>query len=100
VQEEIAVAVNEVAANAVEHAYGLDDASFAVAAQLRPDRVTVVVEDRGRWRRERGHENRGRGLDLARALVDDVEVHTGDQGTTVRLERLLPAAGGRGVARG
>ncbi len=62
---EISVAVNEAAANAIEHAYGLSDEEFVVEADQRGDEVELVVRDFGHWRRRRSSGGRGRGLDLA-----------------------------------
>jgi PAS domain S-box-containing protein len=85
---QITLAVNEAATNAVEHAYGLDDADFSVQAQRDGQVVTVVVRDSGRWREPAGGL-RGRGVELMRGLMEDVEVESGPDGTTVVLRRLL-----------
>jgi anti-sigma regulatory factor (Ser/Thr protein kinase) len=90
----ITLAVQEAAANAVEHAYGLDDASFDVDATSADKEISITVRDAGHWRPPRG-ENRGRGLDLMRALVDEVDVHPGADGTTVLLRRRLGVPRGR-----
>jgi anti-sigma regulatory factor (Ser/Thr protein kinase) len=91
---EITVAVNEIAANAIEHAYGLTDSRYVVEAHAGDDRVVEFrVRDEGRWRTRRRRADRGRGLDLARALMDAVEVEPGEDGTVVRLRRRL--VGGR-----
>ncbi|MEA2421793.1 MAG: hypothetical protein QOF55_892 [Thermoleophilaceae bacterium] len=83
------VAVTEAAANAVEHAYGPGDATFDVDAEAgEGGEVTLVVRDQGRWRPPRGH-NRGRGTLLMQELMDDFEVTTSEQGTEVRMRRLL-----------
>jgi len=82
------LATQEACANAVEHAYGLADATFHLAAVHDGPAIEIVVRDRGQWRPPRG-ENRGRGMALMRALVDDVEVTRHDGGTTVRLLRRL-----------
>lgn len=86
---EITVAVNEVAANAIEHAYGLADAAYIVVGYADGRAVEFEVRDFGRWRNRRVRGDRGRGLDLARALMDSVEVVPDDDGTLVRLRRRL-----------
>lgn len=93
-QREITVAVNEAAANAIEHAYGLVDAEFVVEADRSGDVVEFVVRDFGQWRTRRDSGGRGRGLDLAGALMDAVEVNPGSEGTVVRLRRRLRGAEG------
>ena len=40
--------------------------------------------------------DRGRGLDLMRALMDEVELEAGDAGTTVRMKRKLGVAARNG----
>ncbi len=86
---EITVATNEAAANAIEHAYGLYDADFVVEADQVGDVVEFVVRDFGQWRTRPSSADRGRGLDLARALMDSVDVQPGSGGTVVRLRRRL-----------
>jgi anti-sigma regulatory factor (Ser/Thr protein kinase) len=86
---EITVAVNEAAANAIEHAYGLVDAEFVVEADQTGDLVEFVVRDFGQWRKRPSSADRGRGLDLARALMDALDVEPGADGTVVRLRRRL-----------
>ena len=85
---EITLAVNEAAANAVEHAYGLADADFAVEARTDDGCVVVRISDAGRWRDPPAHD-RGRGLDLMRGLMDQADVEAGPHGTTVVLRRRL-----------
>ena len=84
---EIVVAANEAAANAIEHAYGLERAEFSIIARMADDVVEVVVRDSGRWRAAPSASDRGRGLDLARRLMDEVEIGASDDGTTVAMRR-------------
>jgi anti-sigma regulatory factor (Ser/Thr protein kinase) len=84
----IVLAANEACSNAVEHAYGPGDATFEVRGERRDHVVEVTVHDSGSWRAPRGKE-RGRGIALMRATMDEVEVVPGDAGTTVRLVRRL-----------
>jgi serine phosphatase RsbU (regulator of sigma subunit)/anti-sigma regulatory factor (Ser/Thr protein kinase) len=87
----VALAASEAAANAIEHAYGAHDATFTVQCETDGAQARVVVRDSGRWRETQPH-GRGRGLELMRSLVDEVDVQRGDDGTTVTLVRRL--AGG------
>jgi anti-sigma regulatory factor (Ser/Thr protein kinase) len=50
--------------------------------------VHIGVSDAGSWRPARG-SNRGRGLILMEALMDDVDVRRGDHGTTITLRRRV-----------
>ena len=52
-----------------------------------------MVRDSGSWR-EPGNGSGGKGLDLMRALMDDVTVDTSPDGTVVELRRRLGAARG------
>jgi GAF domain-containing protein/anti-sigma regulatory factor (Ser/Thr protein kinase) len=84
----ILLASGEACSNAMEHAYGPGDQTFDLAAEVSGEDVVLEVRDNGRWRAPRG-TNRGRGLGLMEAFMDEVEVIPGDAGTTVRMRRRL-----------
>jgi anti-sigma regulatory factor (Ser/Thr protein kinase) len=88
---DITVAVQEAAANAVEHAYAPGAAAFSVDAHNEEGAIVVTVTDRGRWREARG-QNRGRGFPLMRGLMESVDVQPAEHGTSVILRRTLAAA--------
>jgi anti-sigma regulatory factor (Ser/Thr protein kinase) len=95
--DDVVLATSEALANAAEHGSG-GRPSARVHLQVRleqdPDggsEVVVRVSDTGRWQPEGSSSERGRGLTIARALVDDVVVETGE-GTSVLLRRRLTAA--------
>jgi PAS domain S-box-containing protein len=92
---ELTIAINEVAANAIEHAYGLVDAQFLLRAGMDGPSVEVEVRDFGRWRRRTPRGDRGRGLQLARGLVDELSVVPDAAGTTVVLRRRLARGAGQ-----
>jgi serine phosphatase RsbU (regulator of sigma subunit)/anti-sigma regulatory factor (Ser/Thr protein kinase)/anti-anti-sigma regulatory factor len=108
-------AAHELVTNAVEHAYagGADDAAPTVAAgpvpvpgrsgtvrvhgSVRRDgRVQLEVRDDGSWRapvaRSASAEDRGRGLAMAAALVDDLQVVGRPTGTRVTLTHVAERA--------
>ena len=89
---DITVAVQEAAANAVEHAYAPGTAAFSVEAEHLDGAITVTVTDRGRWREARG-QHRGRGFPLMRGLMESVDVRPETGGTSVVLRRTLEDAG-------
>jgi anti-sigma regulatory factor (Ser/Thr protein kinase)/putative methionine-R-sulfoxide reductase with GAF domain len=91
VSYEVLVASQEACANAIEHSYGPDAATFGLRATIEDRRIRIIVTDRGRWRASRS-EGRGRGLPLMRALMDDVEVRRSDHGTEVEMTRLIGGA--------
>lgn len=87
------LAVIEAATNCVEHAYR--DANEAgwmwLDAVLDGDgRLRVTMTDHGRWRPPpRDPEHRGRGLRLMNSLMESVDVHRTEGGTTVTMARTL-----------
>jgi anti-sigma regulatory factor (Ser/Thr protein kinase)/putative methionine-R-sulfoxide reductase with GAF domain len=89
---EIALAVNEACANAIEHAYPPGPASFDLTAEAvgsgGTTEVVVIVRDRGNWRSPRG-ESRGRGLTIMHEAMDEVEVKPTAEGTEVVMRRKL-----------
>ncbi|MCW0216497.1 MAG: ATP-binding protein [Pseudonocardia sp.] len=117
--EDVVLAVNEAVTNCVDHAYGtgpdggpvtvhgvVDDLpDRPLPAPLLPDRgsaadvaramtgavgLTMSVADEGRWRPPPADPgNRGRGLSMIRACVDDVDIVCTDAGTTVTLRQVL-----------
>jgi anti-sigma regulatory factor (Ser/Thr protein kinase) len=89
---ELTVALSDACANAVEHAYGPGDATFAIGAELVDGEVVIEVRDGGRWRSPRG-VNRGRGLQLMNAFTDSLEIDKSESGTHVRMRRKLARGG-------
>lgn len=93
---ELALAVNEACANAIEHAYNPGPASFLLEARIEgetePEASTAVitVTDTGRWRSPRG-ENRGRGLTIIETATDDFTVDTSPAGTRIQMRRRISA---------
>jgi PAS domain S-box-containing protein len=88
---DIRMAAHEAACNSMEHAYGFEAGTFVLDARRNDGEVSIVVSDNGGWREPR-KSDRGRGLELMRALMDDVELEAGDSGTTVRMVRKIGAA--------
>jgi anti-sigma regulatory factor (Ser/Thr protein kinase) len=85
---EITMAVSEACANAVEHAYSPGPNDFHLAASRGDGVVTLTVSDTGRWRAPRGHD-RGRGLSIIRAAMDEVDIERTTTGTTITMRRRL-----------
>ena len=94
------IASGEAVNNAIEHAYGASPGSVYLRAAPDGGMLRVQVQDRGRWRPERTRTTGGRGLDLIRALADEVDIVTTPAGTTVTFALRLPtkAAGAPGAA--
>ena len=87
-----AIAVTEACANAIQHAYGPEDATLELEAGIEDGAVIVTIRDRGSWRSPRPDQG-GRGLGIMRTFMDEVGIDTGDGGTTVELRRHLGSTG-------
>lgn len=94
VVDDLVLATSEAVANAAEHGSGLSpEGAVVVRATVERDahggrHVAVEVADDGQWREATPTTERGRGLRIIDALVDELLVETGD-GTTVVLRRRL-----------
>jgi anti-sigma regulatory factor (Ser/Thr protein kinase) len=85
---EVTLAVNEACANAIEHAYPPSPATFRLDGSIAGNQIEIAVRDSGRWREARGGD-RGRGLKIIRAAMDDVAVDSTDAGTVVLMRRRI-----------
>ncbi|SDM62716.1 PAS domain S-box-containing protein [Allokutzneria albata] len=87
--EPVVVAACEAVTNAMEHGYRDDPEGLVhLTARLDGPRVEVVVTDEGRWLpADPAPRERGRGVRMMRALMDDVAIDSGNNGTTVRMWR-------------
>jgi anti-sigma regulatory factor (Ser/Thr protein kinase) len=100
----IQTAAGEAATNVVEHAYhNQTPGPLRVFAEL--DALSVVrieITDTGRWRPQRGQDNhhRGRGLDLMREMMDDLDFATDETGTRVIMRRRLRTESDRPTSAG
>lgn len=94
VRDDLVLAASEALANAAEHGSGLrPDEQVQLRVRLDDSgeeaaEVVVAVADRGRWRTSASSHERGRGMTIMSALVDEVHVDE-TQGTTVVLRRRL-----------
>jgi anti-sigma regulatory factor (Ser/Thr protein kinase) len=86
---DILVAANEAFGNAITHAHQPRSIAVHVDASMDEDVVEIVVRDHGRWQESRHTGGTGLGLALMHALMDAVELHASQEGTTVRLRRTL-----------
>jgi anti-sigma regulatory factor (Ser/Thr protein kinase) len=85
---EITLACDEAVTNAIEHACNPGTPRFELRGVLSDGHVEVEVRDHGHWRAER-EDDRGRGLGLMEALMDEVHVQPSAEGTTVRMRRRI-----------
>ena len=91
-EQDLVLAVNEAASNAIEHAYpspGPGD-QVTVSFWTEPRHLNVEVADRGRWRQpdaDCGH--RGRGILIMKKTVESLSIRKNPHGTRVRLRHPL-----------
>ncbi|MEV8517531.1 ATP-binding protein [Dactylosporangium sp. NPDC051484] len=93
--EDFVLAVNEIVTNAVRHAGGGGLVRLWVAGGVLVCEVTdhgagIPAERLNGQAPPPSYSISGRGLWLARHLVDEVEVSTGEAGTIVRLSSAVP----------
>ncbi len=86
----ITLSVNEACTNAIEHAYSPPAAEFELRASASDGDLTIVVSDAGQWRAPRG-PNRGHGLAMIDAAMDEVEINAGVTGTEVVMRKRARA---------
>ncbi|MEO6914200.1 MAG: ATP-binding protein, partial [Candidatus Baltobacteraceae bacterium] len=80
------IATGEAIANAVEHAYrGTDPGLVRIDYTTAPNRLTVTVEDYGRWRPFVQRDDRGHGIELMHALTDGVQIKSTKSHTNISL---------------
>jgi len=96
----VVLAVNEAAANAIEHGYRHSDGPVEVTGDLVDHAIEVSVVDHGRWRTAQPDPTRGRGLPLMRTLMDDVEIEVLEPGTRVVLRRKIAESEGEPAMAG
>ncbi|REH46063.1 anti-anti-sigma factor [Kutzneria buriramensis] len=93
--DDLQLALGEATGNAVEHAYRTSDRPGRVQVTLSADRdggLRITVADQGVWQPPPLDPGfRGRGVQIIKALADEVDIDVGSAGTVVRF-RLPPAS--------
>jgi PAS domain S-box-containing protein len=87
----VQLAAGEACANAIEHGSSGGGGTFSLDAWLEGPQLSLEIADAGSWieRPDGPLPDRGHGLQLMRALMDDVDVEREQDGTRVRLARTL-----------
>ena len=99
--DRIKMAIIEACINAFEHS-GSTTGKVRLRYVLSPERIELFVQDDGKgFRPSKGDDEskrgRGWGLKLISELVDDVDIITGENGTTVRMVKNLRSGDGEGT---
>lgn len=85
----VVLAVDEAAANSIEHAGVSPQRSIAIRCSIAGRVLCVEVCDPGSWKHESPDSSRGRGLAIMRKLMDEVHVHLDGAETRVVMTRSL-----------
>ena len=85
--EEMVMASGEALANAIEHAHPPDP--IEVRGWSDHEHITLRITDHGTWVNGEPNTDRGFGLPIMRALMDDVHLETDEHGTRVELRRAI-----------
>ena len=102
---DLKLAVTEACGNAVRHAYRGEDGSVAVEYVIRGERLEMIVQDEGSGlevpllpeelvsQKPVEPLEGGMGIAIIRAIVDELDVRTGDdgKGTVVHMTKFLAA---------
>ena len=89
-EQDLVVAVNEAATNAVEHAYRdspvtSGDNEFEVSLHPEPGWLCVAITDRGMWQERHDTDGERLGILIMHQLVASVTIDKDDNGTRVLL---------------
>ncbi|MEU8900352.1 ATP-binding protein [Nocardia sp. NPDC048505] len=90
---DLVLAVSEACTNSVEHGHRGDGGLLRVRGVVEGARIRIRVSDSGTWLVHQGpaETDRGRGLELMRSLIPDVQIQTGQGGTVVEFSAPLSA---------
>lgn len=89
---DVLIAVGEALANAIEHGHRDNpEGTVHLHAVVVAERVYVTITDTGSWKTPQAvpARHRGRGLELMRALMQDVTIESRPAGTTVQMHRKI-----------
>lgn len=101
--DEVRMAVVEACINAFEHSHATEPefyVTFEVLGEREPEKLRITVRDNGIGfvpealaepviqDKLRSHRKRGWGLKIIRGLMDEVEIRSGIEGTTVVMSKL------------
>lgn len=102
--DEVRMAVVEACINALEHSHATDRevfVTFQVVGAMDPEKLRILVHDNGVGFSQEGREEpkmeaklkavrkRGWGLKIIQGLMDEVEIRSGAEGTTVVMSKML-----------
>ncbi len=86
--QDVLVAAGEAVTNAIEHGYRhTDGGTITLQAISDVDLLRLTITDTGSWKPKQaeGNSHRGRGIQIMRALMEEVAILPNSTGTTVHL---------------
>jgi len=83
------LAVSEACNNAIEHAYRGQSGTIRLLLEHTSGALEITIQDDGGWREPLPDPERGRGLDIMRAVMHDARIEHAATGTRVMLTRRL-----------
>jgi serine phosphatase RsbU (regulator of sigma subunit)/anti-sigma regulatory factor (Ser/Thr protein kinase) len=83
------LSVSEACNNAIEHAYRGGSGSIHLLLEHHADALELTIEDHGSWRPPTPSPERGRGIQIMRAVMHDTRIEHAPGGTRVMLTRRL-----------
>ncbi|MFI8193295.1 SpoIIE family protein phosphatase [Streptomyces sp. NPDC085946] len=91
--QNVLVAAGEACANAIEHGHrDAPGGTIRLRAEVRAHALHLTVADSGRWKvpQPELNQHRGRGIRLMEALMQQVTIAPGTQGTVVNMHTRIP----------
>ena len=88
-RDDAVLSISEACNNSIEHAYGGGSGPIRLLLEHRAGALDIAVEDQGTWRPPVPNPERGRGLDVMRAVMDETGIEHDRGGTRVLLSRRL-----------
>ncbi len=104
--DEVRMAVVEACINSFEHSHADDGRvylTFAVTGDERPEKLKITIHDNGRGfvaddvadpkieEKLKAESKRGWGLKIIRGLMDEVDIESDDEGTTITMVKYRRA---------
>jgi anti-sigma regulatory factor (Ser/Thr protein kinase) len=81
--------MSEACNNAIEHAYRGQPGAIGLRLEHRAGALEIAIEDHGEWRPPTNGNERGRGIQIMRAVMTDAQIEHATHGTRVLLTRRL-----------
>ncbi len=108
--DEVRMAVVEACINSFEHSHAEDSRvylSFAITGDAKPEKLEIIVRDNGRGfetseveepkieEKLKAIRKRGWGLKIIRGLMDEVDIESDAEGTTITMVKYSRAGRGK-----